>query len=174
MNDGFRRAEERCRAALGDAVQVRRFIGMRFRQQVHEIGIEVPLTDLVPQDVDDLVDRFEQQYEQIFGENTALRVSGVEFTSARVEGSTPVHRPQPALLPRGSGSPKPTGRRRVYFYRTGFVDTAIYRSGDLGAGDRIAGAAIIERPDTTIVIGPGQRAEVEPYGNIIIDLVAES
>jgi N-methylhydantoinase A len=91
----------------------------------------------------------------------------------RVEGSTPVHRPQAALLPRKPDKAKSIGRRRVYFYRTGFLETQIYRSEDLGPGDLIIGPAIIERPDTTIVVGPGQLAEVEPYGNIIIELAVD-
>jgi N-methylhydantoinase A len=173
LNDGLARAEARCREALGDTVEIRRFVGMRFRQQVHEIGVAVPVKALTAPDVDQLVDRFEQQYEQIFGKNTALRISGVEFTAVRVEGSTPVHRPQAALLPRKVDKAKPIGRRRVYFYRTGFLETQIYRSEGLGPGDLVIGPAIIERPDTTIVVGPGQRAEVEPYGNIIIDLAAD-
>ena len=173
LNDGLARVEGLCRGALGDNVQIRRFVGMRFRQQVHEISVEVPAKQLAPEDVDKLVDRFEEQYEQIFGKNTALRISGVEFTVVRVEGSTPVHRPQPVLIPRNAERANPIGSRRVYFYRTGFLDTQIYRSADLGPGDVAIGPAIIERPDTTIVVGPGQRAEVEPYGNIIIDLSAE-
>jgi N-methylhydantoinase A len=173
LNDGLARAEGLCREALGDNVQIRRLVGMRFRQQVHEISVEAPAKELAADDVDRLVDRFEEQYEQIFGKNTALRISGVEFTVVRVEGSTPVHRPQPILLPRNVESAKSIGSRRVYFYRTGFLDTQIYRSADLGPGDVAIGPAIIERPDTTIVVGPGQRAEVEPYGNVIIDLSAE-
>jgi N-methylhydantoinase A len=173
LNDGLAHAEGLCRGALGDDVQIRRFVGMRFRQQVHEISVEVPSHEVTPEDVDRLVDRFEEQYEQIFGKNTALRISGVEFTVVRVEGSTPVHRPQPILIPRNAEKAKPIGSRRVYFYRIGFLDTQIYRSADLGPGDVAIGPAIIERPDTTIVVGPGQRAEVEAYGNIIIDLFAE-
>ena len=59
---------------------------MRFRQQVHEIGVEVPAGTIDKAGVDALVDRFEEQYERIYGKGTALRVSGVEFIVLRVEG----------------------------------------------------------------------------------------
>lgn len=173
LNQAFAHVESRCREALGDQVQVQHFIDMRFRQQVHQIGVEVPNKVLTAQDVDDLVDRFEEQYEIIFGKNTALRISGVEFTIMRAEGIVPVHRPTPTPLPQGDGACQPIGRRPVYFYRQGFQETPVYRAQSLQPGQTIAGPAILERPDTTIVVGPGQRAEVEPYGNIIIDLSGE-
>jgi len=170
LNDAFALIETQCQAALGDNAELRRFIDMRFRQQVHEVGIEVPLKQLTPEDVDELVDRFERQYEQIFGSNTALRISGVEFTIVRVEGINPVHKPAPTRLPDAAAECRPIATRRVYFYRLGFHPTRVYRWDAIAPGHRFEGPAIIERPDTTIVIGPGQRAEMESYGNVIIDL----
>ena len=37
-------------------------------------------------------------------------------------------------------------------------------------GNRIAGPAIIQVPDTTIVVHPGQAARLDPYGNVLVDL----
>jgi N-methylhydantoinase A/oxoprolinase/acetone carboxylase beta subunit len=34
----------------------------------------------------------------------------------------------------------------------------------------VAGPAVIQVPDTTIVVHPGQAARVDPYGNVIIEL----
>jgi N-methylhydantoinase A len=170
LNDAFALIESQCRAALGDSAELRRFIDMRFRQQVHEVGVEVPLKMLTAGDIDELVDRFERQYEQIFGSNTALRISGVEFTIVRVEGISPVHKPEPTRLTAANVECRPVATRRVYFYRLGFHPTRVYRWDDIVPNHRFEGPAIIERPDTTIVIGPGQRAEMEAYGNVIIDL----
>lgn len=173
LNAAFAEVEARCKSALGDEVQIQRFIDMRFRQQVHQIGVEVPAKTLEAADIEDLVDRFEAQYEVIFGANTALRISGVEFTIARAEGIVPVHRPVPTPLARSTQRAEPIGSRPVYFYRQGFQETPVYRAQSLKPGQSVAGPAILERSDTTIVVGPGQRAEVEPYGNIIIDLTGE-
>jgi len=170
INDGFAELEAKAVAALGEKAALHRFVGMRFRQQVHEIGVEVGSGELVAADIDTLVDRFEVQYERIYGKNTALRISGVEFTVIRVEATSPVIRPH-AKEDRAEGhSNAPAGTRPVYFYGQGFVDTPIYRIADVGPGYPISGPAIIERPDTTIVVGPGQAAEMEKYGNIIIEV----
>jgi N-methylhydantoinase A len=101
-------------------------------------------------------------------------MSGVEFTVLRTEAISPVTKPAPAPLPKTGAKAEPTSMRKVYFYQLGFRDTAIYRAEALGPGTSISGPAIVERPDTTIVVGPGQRLDVEPFGNVIITLNAGS
>lgn len=179
INAGFESLERRVLDALGEGtaqdydafrsqLQIRRFIGMRFRQQVHEIDVAVPLCRLDAAQVDALVDAFEVEYERIYGKDTALRASGVEFTVLRVEGTSPVINPAPRKVDGRGRSNAPTGRRQVYFYGHDFLATDIYRSENVGPGKRFLGPCIIERPDTTVVVGPGQQASMEPYGNIIV------
>jgi N-methylhydantoinase A len=174
FNDAFQKLEAQCRKALGDAARIERKVGMRFRQQVHEIEINVPAKVLEGGDIDKLVETFEETYERIYGKGTALRMSGVEFTVLRTEAISPVTKPAPAPLPNTGAKVEATSTRKVYFYQLGFRDTQIYRSEALGPGTSIAGPAIVERPDTTIVVGPGQRLDVEPFGNMIITLNAGS
>lgn len=173
INDDFAALEFRARTSLGEDVTLHRFVGMRFRQQVHEIGVPAPGGVLTAADVDALVDAFEVQYERVYGKNTALRISGVEFTVVRVEATSPVIKPVPRKVDGGGRSNAVSDTRQVYFYGHGFVTTDIYRSEDVGPGPILAGPCIIERPDTTIVVGPGQTAEMEPYGNIIIRIGAK-
>jgi N-methylhydantoinase A/acetone carboxylase, beta subunit len=165
----FAALDQRCREALGDKVQIKRLAGMRFRQQVHQIEVEIPNRDLTPADVDAAVDRFEERYESIYGRGTALRNSGVEFITVRVEGTRPLAIPAMTADTIATGPATPVATRRVYFYREGFHDLPVYRWTDLAVGTRIEGPAIVERPDTTIVIGLTQRAEIEPLGNMIIE-----
>jgi N-methylhydantoinase A len=170
LNDGFARLDKQCRDALGTGTQLKRHVGMRFRQQVHEVEVDVAPGAVDTAGIDTLVDRFEEQYERLYGKGTALRSSGVEFIVLRVEGIAPVQKPAPAKLAAKNGALKPIATRKVYFYGKGFAETQVYRSEDLGPGARFAGPAIVERPDTTVVIGVGQRAEVDPYGNFILHL----
>ncbi|MDT2020045.1 hydantoinase/oxoprolinase family protein [Methylocella sp. CPCC 101449] len=170
LNAGFDQLVAQCRKALGDKTQIKRLIGMRFRQQVHQIEVDVPSTPLDAAAIDQLVDSFEQRYEQIYGKGTALRMSGVEFITLRVEGLTPVQRPDPRAREGGGAAPKIAGTRKVYFYGEGFKETPVYRWEDLSPGHPVKGPAIVERPDTTIVVGVGHRAEIEPFGNLLIHL----
>jgi N-methylhydantoinase A/oxoprolinase/acetone carboxylase beta subunit len=50
----------------------------------------------------------------------------------------------------------------------GFVDTPVYARAKLLAGHRIAGPAIVEQYDSTVVVFPEQTAEVDGYGNLLI------
>ena len=118
-----------------------------------------------------LVDRFEQKYERIYGKGTALRGSGVEFIVLRVEGSSPVQRPQAGE----AADARPQWRSRspaaaVYFYGKGFVETPVYRSDDLGPGDRSPVRPSSSGRTRRSSSASGQRAEVDPYGNVIIHL----
>jgi len=158
-----------CQKALGDEVQTKRLVGMRFRQQVHQIEVDMPNRPLTDADIDESVNRFEEQYERIYGRGTALRNSGVEFISIRVEGIRPLEIPSLSAEKSTSTAIKSVATRKVYFYREGFHDLPVYRWDDLSVGSQIQGPAVVERADTTIVVGLNQRAEIEPFGNMIIE-----
>lgn len=170
LNDGFSRLEKQCLDALGDDAQIKRLIGMMFRQQVHEVFVDVPNKELDDADIDALVDRFQEKYEQLYGEGTALRGSGVEFTTLRTEAISPVIRPSLARQAPATETPDHVGTREVYFYGIGERETRVFRSQDLAPGVEIAGPAVVERPDTTVVVGVDQSLTVEPLGNMIINL----
>jgi N-methylhydantoinase A len=170
MNEGFARLDQLCRAALGEDAQIEHLVTMRFRFQVHEIPVEAPNKQLTPTELDALVDRFVERYEQIYGKNTALRGTGVEFNVLRAEAVSPVQKPVLSLLPKRDVAPEPLSNRKVYFYRLGFKETPVYRSENLGPGTVLRGPVIVERPDTTILVGINQSLEVEPYGNFILRL----
>jgi N-methylhydantoinase A len=57
--------------------------------------------------------------------------------------------------------------RRVHFDR--WMDTPIYRRGDLKPGMTIAGPAIIEQSDTTTVVEPRMKVRVDRFQNVIVE-----
>jgi N-methylhydantoinase A len=63
--------------------------------------------------------------------------------------------------------PAPVETRRVWF-EAGWRATPVYRRERLAAGARLAGPAIVEQLDTTIVIEPGNRAVADRLGNLIV------
>jgi N-methylhydantoinase A/oxoprolinase/acetone carboxylase beta subunit len=63
------------------------------------------------------------------------------------------------------------GTRRVYWAELGdFEQTPLFWGERLVAGNVVPGPAIIQVPDTTIVVHPYQTARIDPYGNVLIDL----
>ena len=63
------------------------------------------------------------------------------------------------------------GHRQAYFGEAGFINVPLYDAGRLASGHTFTGPAIVEKPNTTIVIGTEQRAHLDKYNNIIIDLL---
>jgi N-methylhydantoinase A len=70
-----------------------------------------------------------------------------------------------------AGAPKPTGLRQVRF-NGGWYDPRIFDRACLGKGAILAGPAIVEQPDTTVVIDPGATAAVDGLGNLMISVGA--
>jgi len=69
------------------------------------------------------------------------------------------------------GAPQPSGERQVRFNGSWF-ETAIFDRASLGRGATLAGPAIIEQSDTTIVIDPGATAIVDGLGNLVTSVGA--
>ncbi len=79
-----------------------------------------------------------------------------------------------AALAEAGGAPgvapgEPTATRQVWL-AGGWRETPIYRRGQLPPGATLAGPAIVEQLDTTIVIEPGDRVSVDPLGNLMIEV----
>jgi N-methylhydantoinase A len=64
----------------------------------------------------------------------------------------------------------PSGIRQAYFTATDACDVPVLRRGDLRPGVRIEGPAVIEEQTSTIVLYPGQRATVDDYLNIEVEV----
>jgi N-methylhydantoinase A len=150
---------------------MRRFVGMRFRQQTHELAVEVPGGALDATSLDRLVDDFTERYERVYGKGTALRVAGVEFTVLRVDGHVPVTKPAPVMHPQSNELLAPSGRREVYFDElAASVPAPVLRPQDVTLGGEIGGPALIDLVGTTVVVGPRQTALIDGHGHITIEL----
>ncbi|MFT6773291.1 MAG: N-methylhydantoinase A, partial [Paracoccaceae bacterium] len=62
----------------------------------------------------------------------------------------------------------PAARRPVHF--GAWMDTPIYDRATLTPGMHFSGPAIIEQADTTSVIEPGLRAQVDAFLNILVEV----
>jgi N-methylhydantoinase A len=89
-----------------------------------------------------------------------VHVIGVKVTTRR-RGEKPLGEPSQAASAAGA-RPAPVGSREVYFEAsTGWTATSTYAGESLEPGAAMAGPAIIEEPDTTIVVYPGWRCRLD-------------
>ena len=105
-------------------------------------------------------------------EPTAVPTSEATITTAeiyrlsvRAVGVTP--KPQLKRHELNGAGAKPRASRAVHFDSSGSaVDTPLYVRDDLPAGARLDGPAIVDQLDSTTVVPPGWRAEVDEWLNI--------
>jgi N-methylhydantoinase A len=96
----------------------------------------------------------------------------VEVFGVRVTAVGNIPTPEmPAFDKRQGGPPEPVERRPVYFAEAGgFVDTPVFSRDQLGPAVVLSGPAVVEQLDSTTVLPPGVRAEVDRYLNLIMQI----
>ena len=168
----FEKLEDEARERLavegieGDRVQLRRLMDMRYVGQWR--SLTVPVSTPLEANLDASLERFHQEHEREYAYSD--RDQTVEIYGLRVVGLGLVDKPEFPKLERGDSlDAAKTGKRPVYFGEAGgFLDTTIYTRSALPAGATFNGPAIVEQMDSTVVIPPDWRAEVDDYGNIIL------
>jgi len=174
LEDGARKDLLRSRVAESpesSEVAINCSVDMRFRYQVHEIRVPISGGLSSSDDLGRLREDFIALYEQTFGRGTALREAGVEVLTfhlisivkakAAALKQFPEAGPDPAKALKGS---------RSVFWSDAFVDTSIFDHRQLAPGNEIHGPSVIEAPNTNILIHPGQRARLDSYLNVVIEL----
>ncbi|WP_273846751.1 hydantoinase/oxoprolinase family protein [Rubrobacter calidifluminis] len=158
-------ARERLRAEGIEETEMRllRSVDMRYLGQWRSLEIAV---DGKVESLERLTEMFHEEHER---QHTYKREdSPVEIYQLKVAAIGRIPKPElPYAEPR-EHEPEPNRHRKVVFGDGESVETAIYSRDSLSPGARIAGPAIVGQLDSTVVIPPGDTAEVDGYSNIIV------
>ncbi len=170
-----RHAEERLRAQGFDAASIlmERSIAIKYCAQVSHLEITVPNGYLAESEANRLIDGFQRVYTQRYGEGAGYREAGVEVLRLRLKavGVLPQVELAQTAAPNRASKPRLKSRRQVYWWEIEqHVDTPIYDGSLIRAGHRLTGPAIIELPHTTVPVRPKQTAEVDRFGNLLINV----
>src|SRR4029077_9178880 len=176
----FRELEERgltqLRADGIDPRQARlaRSADVRYKGQINEVEVPLAAGPLDEAALQQLVGDFHRRYETVYGHGAGFPEARVEVVTYRVRASAISPKPRIVATAEGSREPAADARgpaRPFYWSELGDFDTPPVFLGDrLKPGNVIVGPAIVQVPDTTIVVHPFQTALVDPYGNVLIDL----
>jgi N-methylhydantoinase A len=174
VDERFQRLTERALSRLEAAgadpagITVSRIVEMRFRFQIHVLSVPVPPGPLDKEGVRALVRRFITTYESRFGEGSAFEAAGVELTTFRVVASSPTARPELRPLDAPPPAAATAAQTREVFQEGAWREAQIIGHDAVYAGLAVSGLAIFEMKDTTIVVGTGQQAVVDDYGDVVI------
>ncbi|MDE2301415.1 MAG: hydantoinase/oxoprolinase family protein [Sphingomonadales bacterium] len=160
-----------------EAIELRRFAELRYALQINEVAVPAEGGQYDTRSVDRLVATFEREYERLYGKGSGYAAAGFTLTGLQVHGSARLSELQLGAVIHqspagGDGAAK--APRDVTWYGHGDkpASTAVYAGARLGAGASVAGPAIIEFPDTTVVVPHDCAARIDPTGSVVINLPA--
>ncbi len=141
-------------------------LDVRYRGQAYEIPIRVTLPLDAPA-WSDAAAQFHDEHKRRYGYDQQL--VPVEVVTLRVTAIGTL--PKPALERRDLGPADAelavTDRRPVIFAE-GTLETPVYERSGLDPGACLIGPALIVQSDCTTLIHPGQKAQVDGFGNLIV------
>ncbi len=178
LERAFLRLEDEARAVMADTglpletTTVQRLADGRFLGQGFDLVVALPPGPYA--DSENGRYRLQAAFESAYREKFALTPPHVpvEFINVRVAVRAPVAgagMPVQAVGDRADSAVK--GIRPAYFpERGGWLDTTVYDRYRLGAGDTLAGPAVVEEEGSTLVVGPSATARVTASGNVVLRL----
>jgi 5-oxoprolinase (ATP-hydrolysing) len=153
----------------GDRSVVTRFADCRYAGQGYEVRFEVPAGPIDEGWVDRTAEAFHRAHEREYGQRFDAAIDIVNIRVTGVGLVPPLEWPE---IEAAGEAAEPAFAREVVFEVDGkpqALVTPFYERAALRAGQTIAGPAIIEQYDSTTVVPPSLTAEIDPYGNIVID-----
>ena len=182
VNAHLTRLEGLARAALASEgfaepeMRIERTADLRYFGQAWEVAVELPAGAIDERSAAVAADRFHEAHEQRYGYSyrraTGHGATGrqaMEWVNLRVTGIGPIARPKRRERPPGDGRPARalSGIRSVVFSEKA-VECHVYERARLAPSDTLSGPAVIEEYGATTVVYPGQRVEVDGFGNLIL------
>ena len=174
LAESFADFHERGRARLEDEdlgserMQFERTVDLRYEGQSFELSVPVPSGDLDAAALETVVDRFHDRHRQRYGH--AYPAEPVELVTIRLRARGVVESPD--LHPAGTTGTLEDARRerRRVMFDGEFHEAAVYVRDALPTGSAFDGPAIVEGAESTVVVNPEQRARVDEYGSIVVEV----
>ena len=145
-------------------IRIEEFLDMRYQGQSFELTI--PLGP-------DFETRFHRVHEQTYGYQRPN--AKLEIVNVRVRATGMVTPPEisPQPLSQNDTSPALMDNHLVTF-SGGPREVPFYRGETLSPGSQIKGPAVVVRRDTTILLGPGDEGQIDPFKNLVIQVAPKS
>jgi N-methylhydantoinase A len=164
--DGISQARQRLEFALD----------MRHKGQINEVEVVLEWSRAEGEFEAPLKESFYRRYEQLYGRGSSFRGARVEIVTFRVRASAETPRPRLVAATTMSTALPPAAKRaaRAVYWdeEQRSQSTPVYDGQKLEPGNRLPGPAIVETPDTSVVVRPGQSLAVDAFGNFEITLAS--
>ncbi len=161
--------EEKLEMATLDAEYA---VDMRYAGQAFEFTLPLKGDELDWAGLSALVEAFHRYHKELNGYD--MPGQPVEIVTMRLSLAVPPQPYTPAMQDRapGSASDAILSHREVWFPGSGFVATPVFDRAQLGPGHNFLGPAIVEQTDSTTVVPPDSKVDIDGLGNILISMEA--
>jgi N-methylhydantoinase A len=156
-------------------VTVTHRMDLRHKGQGHEVTVTIPSAAVEEGSPRDITELFYAAHREKYGH--AHENLPVELITCRTNVGAPA--PKIALnpLPEAPGSAERArkGARQAYFAEAaGFIETPVYDRYRLSPGMTIAGPAIVEERECTVVAGPSATIRIDRFGNLFVNIASSA
>jgi N-methylhydantoinase A len=169
------RAEGDSQLAAEDvAAEDRRFervADLRYAGQSFDVSVPLPEGEVDGDLLDTVAERFHERHEERYGH--ADREEPIELVTLRLHARGVVDSPETATVGTDGTVVDAVAERREVRFDGEAHDAPIYDRDGLPAGGEFDGPAVVEGPESTVVLRPGQSAEVDPDGTLVVDTGVE-
>jgi N-methylhydantoinase A len=146
-----------------------RQVEMRYEGQSHEIAIDLPVGTVDAATLRTIRDRFHEEHDRTYGHGYPDQPT--ELVNFRLTAIGQIPKPRLREIPTARGDVRQAakGTRSVYFGALGdFVTTTVYDRSQLAAGHSFVGPAVVEEMDSTTLVPPGFKVDVDRWGDLLI------
>ncbi|MSQ92640.1 MAG: hydantoinase/oxoprolinase family protein [Gammaproteobacteria bacterium] len=165
-------AELKRQGFVASRIAITRYADAKYSNQIHELTVPLPARGkLKPNDVGRIAEDFHALHERMF--TYCVRESAVDFFHWRItaEGKLPAMKMPVQPRTRRPVKTAQKDTREVYFGEYGsYRRTCIYDGNRLQHGMVLAGPAVIETENMTIVVFLKQTLKVNRYGDFILGM----
>ncbi len=147
-------------------------LDLRYLKQYHEVTVRVPRAAIDQGALADVAIPFHAEHDRLYGYNLAEQGTGLELINVRVRSIGRVDRPVLPRLARDGPDARHalTGERRAWVPDTArFASVPVYDGHKLRAGNTLAGPALVERTDTTLLVSAAFSARVDDLGTCVLE-----
>ena len=144
---------------------------LRYALQINQVPVEVEGGEYDAATVDRMVATFEQEYERLYGKGSGYAAAGFQLTSLEVRGRARMT--DVAMEAIGLDEQQDRDARKAsrdILWADGPAATLVFDGTLLRAGSTTAGPAILEFPDTTIVVDSRCSATIDTSGSVVINI----
>jgi N-methylhydantoinase A len=149
---------------LEDEPAISTRLGLRYAGQNYEHTVELAGARIDDETVLRAFAEFEELHDRSYGYD--LRGQAIELVELVVTARAPSRRSPPA----GDGVQPAPHRRRPVILQQGAAEAVVVRRSSLAPGETLAGPAIVEEPDSTVLLGHDDTLLVLPDRTLSIDV----